>query len=194
MGMALMVAIPLLSLVLIRLLWSGSSLWFLTGGIILVGAAAVIFLARRPRELEFDRSTVTSESARAPLILAGLGVFFLAMLLLPNFAGGGSDSEETAQQDAPASSDVLGDTAQPEAQPPADDVAEPPAEPADPGPPGDGDTYVIQSGDNLWDIALRYDTTVEAIVAANDLANPADLEVGQEIVIPSAEATAGTGQ
>ncbi len=192
MGMALLAAIPLLSLVLIRMLWSGSSLWFLMVGIILIGAAAVIFLARRPQEMEFDRRALTAETTRTPLILAGLGVFFLAMLLLPNFVGGDSDTEGTAQQQAPAASDVLADAEQPAVQqPPAEAPAEPSGQEA---PPAGGETYVVQSGDNLWDIAQRYGTTVEAIAEANDLANPADLYVGQELIIPAVEAASGVAQ
>lgn len=44
--------------------------------------------------------------------------------------------------------------------------------------------YVIQSGDSLYSIAIRYGTTVADIVAANDLANPNFIVVGQEIIIP----------
>ena len=35
-GMALLAALPVLSLVLMRMFWSGSSLWFLAVGIILL--------------------------------------------------------------------------------------------------------------------------------------------------------------
>lgn len=52
-GMAMLAAIPLLSLLLIRMLWSGSSLWFLTVGIILMGAGAVAFLARRQNDQQY---------------------------------------------------------------------------------------------------------------------------------------------
>ncbi len=44
--------------------------------------------------------------------------------------------------------------------------------------------HVVVSGDSLWAIAETYGTTVDAIVAANDLANPADLDIDQEIIIP----------
>jgi hypothetical protein len=60
MGMALLVAVPLLSLILIRLLWSGSSLWFLTVGILLLGSAAVVYLLRRPPEMEPVRPGATA--------------------------------------------------------------------------------------------------------------------------------------
>ncbi|MFQ5575393.1 MAG: LysM peptidoglycan-binding domain-containing protein [Anaerolineae bacterium] len=49
-------------------------------------------------------------------------------------------------------------------------------------------THVIQEGDILYDLAPRYGTTVEAIMAANNITNPRRLKVGQALVIPSAAA------
>jgi len=48
---------------------------------------------------------------------------------------------------------------------------------------------VVQPGDNLFRIALRYGLTVEEIANANGIANPALIKVGQELVIPAG----GTG-
>lgn len=187
-GMAVMAAIPLLSLILIRMLWSGSSLWFLTVGIILLGVAAVIFLARRPQEHEYSRQALTHETNRLPLILTGLGVLFMAMLLLPNFSGGGSSSEPAAGQQLQsgvAVSDVSGAS-----QAPAGDASaqQPPlveqSGPVEEASAAAGETYVVQSGDILWDIAERFGTTVEAIAEANNLENPADLAIDQVLIIP----------
>lgn len=44
--------------------------------------------------------------------------------------------------------------------------------------------YVIARGDTLWNIAKTYNTTVDAIVTANEIPNPDRLVVGQTIVIP----------
>jgi mannosyltransferase len=44
--------------------------------------------------------------------------------------------------------------------------------------------YVIQPGDTLLEIAIRFDTTVEALAEANDLANPNKLTPGQSLTIP----------
>lgn len=49
------------------------------------------------------------------------------------------------------------------------------------------ETYVVQPGDILSAIAERYSVSVEAIVAANNLANPNMLEVGQRLTIPAVE-------
>lgn len=46
-------------------------------------------------------------------------------------------------------------------------------------------TYTIQQGDTLSYIAGQFGVTVEAIVAANGLANPDDIQAGQKVVIPS---------
>ncbi len=46
-------------------------------------------------------------------------------------------------------------------------------------------TYVVQPGDNLFRIALRYGTTVSAIASANGIANPNLIKVGQTLRIPS---------
>ena len=43
--------------------------------------------------------------------------------------------------------------------------------------------HVVQRGENLFRIALRYGTTVQAIASANRIANPARIYVGQELVI-----------
>jgi LysM repeat protein len=44
-------------------------------------------------------------------------------------------------------------------------------------------THVVQRGENLFRIALRYGTTVQAIASANGIANPARIYVGQKLVI-----------
>ena len=48
-------------------------------------------------------------------------------------------------------------------------------------------TYEVQPGDTLFSIARRYGTTVEAIVAANGLADPSAIEVGHVLVIPGGD-------
>ncbi|MCS7325380.1 MAG: LysM peptidoglycan-binding domain-containing protein [Anaerolineae bacterium] len=45
--------------------------------------------------------------------------------------------------------------------------------------------YVVQPGDTLWDIALRFGfTSLEAILAANPGLNPDFLSIGQVLIIP----------
>jgi LysM repeat protein len=47
-------------------------------------------------------------------------------------------------------------------------------------------THVVQSGENLFRIALRYGTSVQAISSANGIANPSQISVGQQLIIPGA--------
>jgi len=52
------------------------------------------------------------------------------------------------------------------------------------------DTYhTVQPGENLFRIALRYGTTVGAIVAANNLPNPSSVQAGQVLLIPASPPT-----
>jgi len=45
--------------------------------------------------------------------------------------------------------------------------------------------YIIQSGDTFYSIALRYNTTVEALIRVNPNVNPNALAIGQRICIPT---------
>ena len=54
---------------------------------------------------------------------------------------------------------------------------------------GEGVSHVVQPGENLFRIALRYGTTVDAIVAANHLSDGDSVRAGQELLIPAG----GTG-
>ena len=44
--------------------------------------------------------------------------------------------------------------------------------------------HVVQAGENLYRIAIRYGTTVDAIVTANNLANADQILEGQRLIIP----------
>jgi len=48
-----------------------------------------------------------------------------------------------------------------------------------------GKLYVVEAGDSLWKIAQKFGTTVEKIVACNEIANPRLIRCGQEILIPT---------
>lgn len=45
-------------------------------------------------------------------------------------------------------------------------------------------TYIVQPGDSLYLIAMRFNTTVEAIAAANSITNPSLIYPGQILTVP----------
>lgn len=47
--------------------------------------------------------------------------------------------------------------------------------------------YVVQAGDSLGAIATQFGVTVDAIVEANDIANPDLIQPGDTLTIPSPE-------
>lgn len=48
--------------------------------------------------------------------------------------------------------------------------------------------HQVERGDTLWDLARRYDTTVEQLAAANGLTDPHRLREGQVLTIPAGQA------
>lgn len=62
-------------------------------------------------------------------------------------------------------------------------ISEPAGQPTSSAPAG-STVHVVSSGETLYSIALAYGVTIEDIVAANDLANPDALSLGQELIIP----------
>ena len=61
-------------------------------------------------------------------------------------------------------------------------IPSPGSNPPSPVPPGK--TYVVQPGDTLYSIAVRYQTTVQTLVIANNLASPNLIYVGQILNVP----------
>lgn len=51
-------------------------------------------------------------------------------------------------------------------------------------PPAGGTTYTVERGDTLFAIAQRFGVTVQAIQDANNLSNPNQLSLGQQLIIP----------
>ncbi len=45
-------------------------------------------------------------------------------------------------------------------------------------------SYTVQPGDTLYTIAVKYNVTIQALMAANSISDPASLQAGQVIVIP----------
>lgn len=57
----------------------------------------------------------------------------------------------------------------------------------------DQNTYIVKSGDSLWSISKKYNTSVDALKNANNLSTNI-LQIGQKLVIPSMDVPTGTGE
>lgn len=104
-------------------------------------------------------------------------------------------SREGAIETTPTNGNVVvgsgggGATATPSPEPTGGPGPEPSPTTQPPPPPGEGGgptcNYVVRPGDTVSSIALRFGTTVNAIVSANGLADPDHIKVGQTLVIPN---------
>lgn len=105
------------------------------------------------------------------------------------------EEEESTETDEEPSSTVTPlpspTTAPPEADTPtpvaATPTTVPTTEPEEPSGPSETTNYVVQQGDTLYSIAVRYGTTVDAIVRANGLADASQISPGQELTIPAGD-------
>lgn len=102
--------------------------------------------------------------------------------------------EEEEEEEEPQPTETSTEPAATAPSMPATDTPAPPTAmapatpaPATPIPSGTTTTHVVQPGENLFRIALRYGTTVEAVAQANGIADPRQLSVGEELVIPGAD-------
>jgi LysM repeat protein len=105
---------------------------------------------------------------------SGWAIWVIVLALVAAACGGEDGDGDGGQASAPPT----------ESQSAAADAAA--SEQADDGAGGsDGaQTYVVRSGDTLSQIANRFDTTVPALVQANNIADPDVIDVGQELTIP----------
>lgn len=63
-----------------------------------------------------------------------------------------------------------------------------------PTPRQDADQYVVQPGDTLGDIALRYNISLQSLMDANNITDANALEVGMTLLIPVAQVSITSGQ
>lgn len=104
--------------------------------------------------------------------------------------GGGEDELPTLAPTVAINDGETGDsprvTVEPENQLPPTWTPEPPAEPPTPlPPPATPETYTVQAGDTLAEIATSYGVELQDLVDANDIANIDIIEVGQVLIIPT---------
>lgn len=55
----------------------------------------------------------------------------------------------------------------------------------------EGAFYIVQEGDSLWDIAVRFRVSLEDLSQANGIDDPGQLSVGRRLVIPGLEGLEG---
>lgn len=132
--------------------------------------------------------------------LLALGIAALLLVSMPGGCGDSEDgeddeditSEEVAEPTAPAMMDIVdpepgdlqsepengGDQAEEEAPVDDEEGAPEPENGADDG------TYVVQQGDTLYDIAVQFSVGMDELMAANNMDDPNQLQVGQELQIP----------
>lgn len=55
----------------------------------------------------------------------------------------------------------------------------------------DGPIYVVQEGDSLWDIAMRFGVSLTDLERVNGISDPGQLTVGAQLVIPGLEGIQG---
>ena len=48
----------------------------------------------------------------------------------------------------------------------------------------EGPIYIVQEGDSLWDIALRFKVSMDDLARVNGITDPSQLKVGAQLVIP----------
>lgn len=105
----------------------------------------------------------------------------IALSALAGVACGGTSPPASV----PAQSASVIRTATPYAHPPQPIIVDPSGAVAGNQPNFRELTYRIEAGDTLLAIALRFDTTVEAIIRRNTLTNASDLKIGQDLIIPT---------
>jgi LysM repeat protein len=132
-------------------------------------------------------------AAAAVAGIAALGGISAAIGALPG--AGSAPSGEPATPSLTTDTTPLPAVGEPSPRPPeATAVASPSAAatprptpavtPVPTAPPPQSVTYVVQPGDTLAAIAVRFGTSVSALQAANDLADTDVILIGQVLVIP----------
>jgi LysM repeat protein len=116
------------------------------------------------------------------LLVMARGQFIPAGAATSSPSAGTSPSAAASASPSPAVTPTPAASVVPETPPPTPLVT--PLPTLAPTPPAALLTYTVKSGDTLWDLAVRYHTTIKAIQELNNLAPNATLHVGQKLKIP----------
>jgi len=129
--------------------------------------------------------TYTVESGDNPSSIAAQFDISVDDLLAANGITDPTSLQVGQQLVIPGAQQVLGDTATPR---PTAAAATPTARPT--ASQGGGETYTVQEGDIPETIAARYGISAEELMAANGITDPASLQIGQTLIIPTPHPTA----
>jgi LysM repeat protein len=116
--------------------------------------------------------------ARRPGLAAPALVVAAVLALMLTACGGGDDDVPTPTATFPAALPT---------EPPLLEATPEPTEEVDGTTQAGGQEYTVQSGDTLGAIADQFGVTVDAIVAANDIANADLIQPGDVLTIPAPE-------
>lgn len=139
-----------------------------------------------------DGLTNRISGTAAQAILGGALIVALLAMARGQFVPGASPSSSSPEVTLAASASTSV-TPLPSPTPAPTDVAEvtpaptPSPTPPTPSPtpaPSAQITYIVKSGDTLYDIAIAYHTTVKAIQELNGLGSNTTIHVGQKLLIP----------
>lgn len=112
---------------------------------------------------------------------AKVAAYLVLILLLSVFAV--AQAQEATPEITPEATQEASPS--PEAtQEPSSEATEEPATQTPPTTTPGAATHVVQRGENLYRIALRYGTTISALAQANGIVNPSLIFVGQVLTIP----------
>ncbi len=98
--------------------------------------------------------------------------------LVPTVGAGGTENE--LSEESPRTDEVDTASGVPPTWTPMP-TAEPPPPPATPAP---DETYIVQPGDTLAELAEQFGVGLDVLVQANDIQNIDHIEVGQVLTIP----------
>lgn len=97
-----------------------------------------------------------------------------------------------AQESTQEATELPETTQEPELTPEATDAPEVTQEPETTETPSENGTYIVQVGDTLYSIAVRFGLTINDLVEANGISNSSLIYVGQVLIIPGLESSPAT--